>query len=151
MGESGNQAGGTGAPALPLRNDDLMSELDMANVLFKELKEAKIKAEKLAREWEEKYNRREKELEDIISEKWGLEYEAKDKARDIEMLESQLQNSIPLEDWRDPPPKLRTALELGQQERIEALQDENKRLWKEISQLKANKNGQQPVGENKAD
>jgi hypothetical protein len=139
MGSPANQVVRDDASTPILRNDDLILELDRAEVLIEELKTAKIRAEEIAQGWEQKYNEREKRLAEMISEKWGLEYEKKDRIRDIEMLESQLRNSIPLDDWRDPPPKLRTALEVGQQERIKALQDENTSLWKENRRLKGDK------------
>ncbi|KAJ8120419.1 hypothetical protein ONZ43_g2868 [Nemania bipapillata] len=118
-----------------------------AETLIKELEAARTTAEKIAREWEDKYNEREKALSGIILEKWALEYEKMDKLRDIRMLEAQLANSIPLGDWKDPPPKLRTALEIGQQERIKALQDENTRLWKKIKSLEGDEGEQQPGSE----
>ncbi|KAJ8128218.1 hypothetical protein O1611_g5419 [Lasiodiplodia mahajangana] len=99
MDQPNDQApGDNSVPAPKLRNDDLISELGVAEEKIKDLGEARIRAEETVLDWEIKYNTREKtfqqELAKAESEKWALEEKIKDMSRKIEILELQLQYSL---------------------------------------------------------
>ncbi|KAI0555987.1 hypothetical protein F4679DRAFT_520621 [Xylaria curta] len=114
--------------------------------MTKELQAAKTKAEETAQEWEKKCRESEEKLEELekeyekqASQNWALDYKVKDQSREIQILKLALQNSIPLADWEHPPPKMRTALELAQQDRIEELQREIEKARQEAEHLEKEK------------
>ncbi|KAI1740491.1 hypothetical protein F4680DRAFT_447814 [Xylaria scruposa] len=114
--------------------------------MTKELQVAKTKAEEIAQEWEKKCRETEERLEELqkeyekqASRNWALDYKVKDQAREIQILKLALQNSIPLADWEHPPPKMRTALELAQHDRIEELQREIEKVRQEAEHLEKEK------------
>ncbi|KAI0532176.1 hypothetical protein GGR58DRAFT_191471 [Xylaria digitata] len=113
----------------------LMPGLSIIEAKIKELEAEKAKTKEIALEWEQKYNKTEEKLKELekeydkqASQNWALDNKVKDKDVEIQILRSELQNSIPLGDWEHPPPKLRTALELAQQKMIETLQREKEAL-----------------------
>lgn len=102
------ETAGDDAPTSPSRLEDLMTGFDKWEMEYKKLKAAKEEAERIAQELGE-------ELEKQYSKQLELENKCKDHTHALEVLESTLQKSIPLEDWTTPPPKLRTALEVAQE------------------------------------
>ncbi|KAI1816287.1 hypothetical protein GGS20DRAFT_539054 [Poronia punctata] len=106
-----------------------MPELTSIENLVKELGAGKAEAEANAHEWERKCKEAEAKFHglkayhiELASQNWELDHKTKYQSRKIEMLESTLQNSIPLADWDNPPRKMRTALELHQEQMIRELQ-----------------------------
>ncbi|KAI1747833.1 hypothetical protein F4782DRAFT_535002 [Xylaria castorea] len=131
MDRSGDQSVEDGISNSSSLLANMLPGLNTIEGMTKELQAAKTKAEEIAQEWEqkcreteEKLEKLEKEYEKQASQNWALDYKVKDQSREIQILESALQNSIPLADWDTPPPKMRTALEYTQQDMIEKLQKE---------------------------
>lgn len=112
MDEQTDETAGENASAPSSRLASIMTGFDKWEMEFKKLKVAKEEAEKIAEELS-------KELGELHSKYMELENKCKDHTHALEVLESTLQRSIPLEDWIAPPQKLRTALEVAQ-EAIEA-------------------------------
>ncbi|KAI0100894.1 hypothetical protein GGR51DRAFT_531304 [Nemania sp. FL0031] len=128
MSEPADEATGGNTSALSYKFDNLFTTLDTAKERIEELESARSKAEKDLKQALEDYNQ-------LASEEWELRNEYKDKSRELEILQLELQNSIPLADWKDPPLKLKTALEVGQQKVIKELQREKGDLQKENANL----------------
>jgi len=119
MDSSSGQPTSDNTPTVPSRGSRLLAGLDMFAGKIKELRAEKIKAEELARDWEQKYGKLMDKYKEKASRCWEFENKCDEQSRELEILESQLENSITLNDWRYPPQKLRTALEALQQERAE--------------------------------
>ncbi|KAF2968643.1 hypothetical protein GQX73_g4895 [Xylaria multiplex] len=135
MDQSSNQPVEDGISSSSARLAKLMPGLNVIEAKIKEIEAAKAKAEEIALEWEQKYNETEEKLKELekeyekqASQNWALNNKVKDRDVEIQILQSELQNSIPLGDWEHPPPKLRTALELAQQKMITNLQREKEAL-----------------------
>ncbi|KAI0865483.1 hypothetical protein F4860DRAFT_311512 [Xylaria cubensis] len=125
---------------------NMLPGLNAIEGMTKELQAEKTKAEKTAQEWEKKYRETEEKLEKLekeyekqASQNWALDNRVQDQSREIQRLELALQNSIPLTDWEHPPPKMRTALELAQQDRIKELEWEMGRFRQEAERLEKEK------------
>ncbi|KAI0867935.1 hypothetical protein GGS24DRAFT_483826 [Hypoxylon argillaceum] len=122
MSEQSDKTTGDNSSTPPSRLQDLLAGFDECEMEFKNLKaeneklkeeneELKVKKEKAERAVEELR----KVLEDQYSKHWELENKCKDHTHALEVLESTLQKSIPLDDWVTPPQKLRTALEVAKE------------------------------------
>ncbi|KAI1175693.1 hypothetical protein F4777DRAFT_320929 [Nemania sp. FL0916] len=138
MEESRDQFTGSNTSADQPGLSDIISRLDTFEDEIQELEVAKTTAEKLAQDWEQKYRDSEEKLEEQASNHWELDNKYADMDREIERLQSALQQSMPLQDWITPPQKLMTALEAQQKKEIDTLKEERVELRREIRRLQEN-------------